>query len=158
MLRVLLATILGFAATVAAAEVIDLEGTVKAIDVSARTITIERKTPKGTKTLELEVTKKAGDLSSVKTGDSISFSYDPDLELVTKLESGDAGEANKTNEVCRVTFSISETGDCRLRLEKSAPSTGVTERTKQPNGTWTFRHYFSSPSDRSYLIARSAQL
>lgn len=147
MLRVLLATLLAFAVHVSFAEVIDLEGTVKAVDASARTITIERKTPKGTKTLELEVTKKAGDLSSVKAGDSISFSYDPDLELVTKLGSGDAGEANTTNEVCRVTFSISETGDCRLRLEKSAPSSGVTERTKQPNGTWTFRHYFSSPSD-----------
>lgn len=146
-LRVLLATLLGFAATVAIAEVIDLEGTVKAVDVSARTITIERKTPKGTKTLELEVTKKAGDLSSVKAGDTISFSYDPDLELVTKLGGGDAGEASTQNEVCRVTFSISETGDCRLRLEKSAPSTGVTERIKQPNGIWACKHCFASPSD-----------
>ena len=67
------------------AEVLDLEGTVKAVDATARTITIERKTPKGTKTLELEVTKKAGDLSSVKAGDSISFSYDPDLEFVTNI-------------------------------------------------------------------------
>jgi len=72
------------------AEVIELEGTVKAVDADARTISIERKTSKGTKTLELEVTKKAGDLSSVKVGDHISFSYDPGLELVTKLgSSGD---------------------------------------------------------------------
>jgi len=42
----------------APAEVLELEGTVKAVDSSARSITIERKTPKGTKTLELEVTKK----------------------------------------------------------------------------------------------------
>ena len=70
------------------AEVLELEGTVTAVDATARSITIERKTPKGTKTLELEVTKKAGDLSSVKAGDSISFSYDPDLELVTKFGGG----------------------------------------------------------------------
>jgi len=67
------------------AEVLELEGTVKAVDATARSITIERKTPKGNKTLELEVTKKAGDLSGVKAGDSISFSYDPDLEIVTKV-------------------------------------------------------------------------
>ena len=70
------------------AEVIDLEGTVKAVDASARTITIERTTPKGTKTLELEVTKKAGDLGTVEVGDTISLSYDPDLEVVTKLAPG----------------------------------------------------------------------
>jgi Cu/Ag efflux protein CusF len=67
------------------AEVIELEGTVKAVDVDARTISIERRTAKGTKTLELEVTKKAGDLSAVKAGDEISFSYDPDLEIVTRI-------------------------------------------------------------------------
>ncbi len=70
------------------AEVLELEGTVKAIDSTARTITIERKTPKGTKTLELEVNKKAGDLANVKVGDRIAFSYDPALELVTRLGSG----------------------------------------------------------------------
>ena len=73
---------------VAHAEVIDLKGTIKAVDTSARTIAIERKTPNGTKTLELEVTKKAGDLCTVKVGDTISLSYDPDLEVVTKLGAG----------------------------------------------------------------------
>jgi hypothetical protein len=75
-------------ATVARAEVLELEGTVKAVDTTTRTMSVERKTPKGTKTLELEVNKKAGDLSSVKVGDRITFSYDPDLELVTKLGGG----------------------------------------------------------------------
>ncbi len=70
------------------AEVLELEGTVKAVDATARTMSVERKTTKGTKTLELQVTKKAGDLSSVKAGDSISFSYDPDLEVVTKIVEG----------------------------------------------------------------------
>jgi len=67
------------------AEVIDLEGTVKSIDAEARSISVARKTPKGEKTLELEVAKKAGDLSGVNEGDSVSFSYDPDLELITKI-------------------------------------------------------------------------
>ncbi len=146
-MKPILVLVVALIATCAEAAVVELEGTVKAVDASARTITIERKTSKGTKTLELEVTKKAGDLSSVRTGDSISFSYDPDLEMVTEIVGGDAGEANTNNEVCRVTFSISETGDCRLRLEKAAPSTGVTERIKQPNGIWACRHFFASPSD-----------
>lgn len=73
------------AAQVTHAEVIELEGTVKAVDADARTISIERKTPKGAKTLELEVNKKAGDLSVVKVGDKITFSYHPDLELVTRI-------------------------------------------------------------------------
>lgn len=79
------------------AEVLELEGTVKAVDASARSITIERKTPKGTKTLELEVTKKAGDLSSVKAGDSISFTYDPDLEIILKFATG-SGSTNAAGE------------------------------------------------------------
>ena len=78
----------------ARAEVLELEGTVKAVDAEARTLSIERKTPKGTKTLELEVNKKAGDLSSVKVGDRLTFSYDPDLEIVTKL--GTSGNGTGT--------------------------------------------------------------
>jgi len=67
------------------AEVVELEGTVKAVDAAARSITIERKAAKGTKTLELEVAKEVGDLSVVKAGNRIAFSYDPTLQVVTKL-------------------------------------------------------------------------
>ena len=67
------------------AEVIDLEGTVKSIDKDARTLSVVRKTPKGEKVLELEVAKKAGDLSGLAEGQSISLRYDPDLEIVFKL-------------------------------------------------------------------------
>ena len=74
--------------TLSHAEVIELEGTVKALDADARTISIERKTAKGTKTLDLEVAKKAGDLGAMKVGDPITFSYDPGLELVTKIGQG----------------------------------------------------------------------
>jgi uncharacterized protein (TIGR03067 family) len=56
---------------------------------------IERKTAKETKTLDLEVHKKAGDLSAVKVGDKISFCYDPNLELVIKI--GGEGEPDKAS-------------------------------------------------------------
>lgn len=71
--------------TSAHAEILETEGTVKAVDADARTLTIERETATGTKTLDLEVNKKAGSVSSLKVGDRIAFSYDPNLEVVTKL-------------------------------------------------------------------------
>jgi uncharacterized protein (TIGR03067 family) len=75
-------------ATAAHAEVLELEGTVKAIDAKARSITIVRKTPKGEKVLELEVAKNAGDLSGLKEGDPVAFAYNPDVEVITKIEKG----------------------------------------------------------------------
>jgi hypothetical protein len=73
---------------VAHAEVIELEGTVKSIDVEARTLTIERKTAKGEKAMTVDVASSAGDLASVKAGSRISFSYDNTLEVVTSLQTG----------------------------------------------------------------------
>lgn len=89
-----LAVVFASLALLAHAEVIELEGTIKSIDQDARSITIERKTAKGTKTLALHVIKKAADLSRFQAGDSISFSYDPDLEVVTKIDAG-RQQANK---------------------------------------------------------------
>ncbi len=83
-------------AAFAQAEVLELEGTVKAVDATARTMSVERKTPKGTKTLELEVNKKSGDLSSLKVGDRITFSYDPDLEIVTKISGGSSAPQDRS--------------------------------------------------------------
>jgi len=74
--------------SLAHAEVIELEGTIKSIDQDARAISISRKTPKGEKVLELEVAKNAGDISGFKEGDRISFAYNPDAEIVTKIEKG----------------------------------------------------------------------
>jgi Cu/Ag efflux protein CusF len=71
--------------SIAQAEVLELEGIVKAVDAEDRSITIERKTAKGTKTLELEVAKKAGDISGLKVGDAVDFAYNPDLEIVTRI-------------------------------------------------------------------------
>ena len=129
-------------------EVLELEGVVKAVDADDRSITIERKTAKGTKTLELEVAKKAGTLASVKVGDTISFGYDPDLEIVTKIGSGNAEEeAASGKKRCLVTFSISETGDCVLRVQRATAAVVDSSRVKQKDGTWACRHVFEKPSD-----------
>lgn len=68
------------------AEVLELEGTVKNIDPDARSITIVRKTPKGEKVLDMEVAKNAGDIGSFKVGDRVSFAYNPDVEIISKIE------------------------------------------------------------------------
>lgn len=90
-MKSLLACVLAMAASVACAEVIELEGTIKSIDTDARSIAITRQTPKGEKVLELEIAKNAGDVSGLKAGDRISFAYNPDAEIVSKIERTGAG-------------------------------------------------------------------
>ena len=136
------------------AEVIELEGTIKAVDAESRTISIERKTAKGTKTLDLEVTKKAGDLGTVKAGDKISFSYDPDLEVVTKFGgakgAGDPG-ALSDKKLLRFTVSISETGEASVALSQPTKTEGDDDnksgvvRTKQDDGSWIQSFRFDKP-------------
>lgn len=145
-MRTVLAMVVACGAALAHAEVLELEGTVKAVDASTRSITIERKTPKGTKTLELEVTKKAGDLSSVKTGDSISFSYDPDLELVTKL-GGSQASSKAEKPLCRIGFSVSADGTSSGFIEEATEATveadeKACERKDNGGGLWTITHRF----------------
>ena len=99
------------------AEVLELEGTVKAVDASACTITIERKTPKGAKTLELEVNKKAGDLAGLKIGDAITLSYDPDLEIVTRLPGKASGPKDATFAVRRVELAVDDLGKVEVCVD-----------------------------------------
>jgi hypothetical protein len=77
-----------FMAVSVAAHAVDLEGTVKSVDVQSRILEITRQTTTGDKTLKLEVDKEVVGLSGVKAGDKISISYDPELEVVTKLGAG----------------------------------------------------------------------
>ena len=95
MIRLAAFAILVGLASLAHAEVIELEGTIKSIDQDARAIAITRKTPKGEKVLELEVAKNAGDISGFKEGDKISFAYNPDAEIVTKIEKGLSEEGKR---------------------------------------------------------------
>jgi hypothetical protein len=147
--------------SLAHAEVLELEGTVKAVDATARTMSVERKTPKGTKTLELEVNKKAGDLSSVKVGDRITFSYDPDLELVTKLgaEAAKQEEAKDTDRIVRVRYHFAADGTCKLetvRLKsKAEPVTGGYKKEEKGNGVWQITETFE---DKDSLERFSGQI
>ena len=150
------------------AEVIELEGTIKAVDAESRTISIERKTAKGTKTLDLEVTKKAGDLGTVKAGDKISFSYDPDLEVVTKFGgakgAGDPG-ALSDKKLLRFTVSISETGEASMALSQPTKTesddddkSGVV-RTKQDDGSWIQSFRFDQPQTMAaFTFARNVSV
>lgn len=125
MIRLAVFAIMVGMASLAHAEVIELEGKVTALNAGDRTITIERKTAKGTKTLELEVAKKAGDLASVKVGDTITFGYDPGLEIVTKI-GGQGGSDKPTSDsdasegktISRLSVEISSRGGLSVRLEQ----------------------------------------
>lgn len=103
-LLALLSAIAGF---VVNAEVIELEGTIRGIDQDSRSIAIARKTPKGEKVLELEVAKNAGDISGFKDGDTISFTYNPDVDIISQIEKVGAGsvqEASAPGHVMAVAF------------------------------------------------------
>ena len=67
------------------AHAVELEGTIKSVDVPSRTLEIIRQTASGDRTHRLEVDKEVGGLSEVKAGEQISISYDPETEVVTKL-------------------------------------------------------------------------
>jgi hypothetical protein len=138
-------------ASTANAEVLELEGRVKSIDRDARTISVVRKTAKGEKTLELEVAKKAGDLSEVEEGDSVSFSYDPDLELITKIaeEGGQPAEKTPGQKACRIRISISDTGEASVVAEpvEIASQGGKAQREDLSDGVWRFTHFFANAKD-----------
>jgi hypothetical protein len=132
------------------AEVIELEGKVKSIDKDARTISVVRKTAKGEKVLDLEVAKKAGDLSEVEEGDSVAFSYDPDLELITKIaEEGQQAEKVAGQKACRIKLSISDTGEASVKVEPIdiALRGGKAEREDLGDGVWRLTHFFATSKD-----------
>jgi len=79
------ALILVVQTSVSHAAVLELEGTITAIDATVRTVSIARTTANGDKILKVEVAPRAGDLSALKVGDAITFSYDPEDEIVTVI-------------------------------------------------------------------------
>jgi len=72
-------------AIVLPANAVEIEGTVQSVNTAARKLSITRKTAGGEKTLSLDVSAKAGDLSSLKAGDTVKLDYDPEEEVVTHL-------------------------------------------------------------------------
>jgi len=112
----------------ATADVLELEGTVKAIDAASRFITIVRKTPKGEKVMELEVATNAGDISGFKEGDPVAFTYNPDLEIISKIETtgqGSVREFDAERPVMAVAFHPDgkrfafEASKCLIRLTEN---------------------------------------
>jgi len=85
--RTLLACILGLAA-LTQAKAVEIQGVVNTVDAGARKLSITRKTATGDKTLSLDVSPQAGDLSSLRTGDMVTLDYDPEQEVVTNLGGG----------------------------------------------------------------------
>jgi len=64
---------------------VKVEGVLKEVDATLRTLTVERKTADGTKKLSLKVAEDAGDLASLKIGNEVTLACDSTLELVTKI-------------------------------------------------------------------------
>jgi hypothetical protein len=103
--------------------------------------------------LELEVNKKAGDLSSVKVGDRITFSYDPDLEIVTRIGGDRDGNTGRLSleAGCLLLTEVSDTGDVTVRLEKANAKAqegngaqGIS-RKRQTGGAWDCSYTFTEP-------------
>lgn len=133
------------------AEVLELEGTVKAVDAAARTIRVERKTASGMKTLDLEVTKKAGDLSAVKVGERLTFNYDPDLDIVTKFggELDDSlADRHDEERAVRITYSYDVDGSTTTSLQVVAAGEDKArhdDKEEVRRGVWRISHVFDKP-------------
>ena len=67
---------------------VGIEGTVQSIDVAARKLSLTRKTANGEKTVSLDVSAEAGDLSSLKKGDRVVIEYDPEQEVAKSIAVG----------------------------------------------------------------------
>jgi hypothetical protein len=66
-----------------AALAVQLEGSVQAVNRDVRSLSLLRKTKGGDKTDVFDVDSKAGDLSGLNIGDTITASYDPESEKIT---------------------------------------------------------------------------
>ncbi|QDT24401.1 copper-binding protein [Gimesia chilikensis] len=82
------AMIFFLATSIAQAEVVSIEATVKSVDPQNNKITVERKG----KTTEFDVSKNT-DLSKLKAGQKVTLSYHLDLETVLKIETTQNGSS-----------------------------------------------------------------
>lgn len=82
------------------ADIVKATGTIAAVDVAARTITVRRKTAQGEKTARLKIADdaevafdgEAAALHQLKTGNMADITYDTTAKQVTKLEARSAGD------------------------------------------------------------------
>jgi len=118
------------------AEVLELEGTIKSVDAEARSVTIVRKTPKGEKVLELEVAKNAGDLAVLKAGDRVSFAYNPDVDIISKIQKGLTDEAAAALEALKGEW-VAVEGESGGKKVDSAEMRRQNRRTTIDGSSWS---------------------
>jgi hypothetical protein len=110
----------------ATAAVIEVATTIKAVDVKSRGITVAYETKLGTKSIDLDVSRKAeivvngkkAALEAVKVGQKAKVSYEKELQVVVKIDATGKGD-EPSREVCRFTLSVSEFGDCVVKVEQT---------------------------------------
>ena len=88
MFRVLLACVLALVASGAIAEVLELEGTVTAIDKDKRTLTIKGKTYDIAKKCDVSINGKPATLEDVPQNEAVVVSYDDKFEMVSAISVG----------------------------------------------------------------------
>jgi len=102
----------------APAAIVEVDVTIKSVDVKARGITVVYKTDLGEKTIELDVSRKAeitingkdGTLDSLGPGLKAKVSYDKDLAVVSKIEATGVIVKRKAPELVQVS-ELNDEGD-----------------------------------------------
>jgi len=152
----------------AEAAVVEVDVTVKAVDVKARGITVTYETKLGQKSIDLDVSRKAeitingesGTLESVKPGQKAKVVFEKELQVVTQIIATGKG-SDPGREVYRLTLQLSEFGDGKLCIEKTPEppkddfkgmpfkfSTWPhTKATKGKDGMFRLVHDFADPDD-----------
>ncbi|MCE5302617.1 MAG: PDZ domain-containing protein [Planctomycetaceae bacterium] len=165
--------------TIARAETVEVDVTVKSVDVKSRAITVTYKTESGQKSIDLDVSRKAeitvngeaGTLDSVKPGQKAKVTYEKELQVVTKIDATGEGTA-PGKEVYRLTLQLSEFGDGKFRIEKTPnpPSDDFqgtpfnlnrwpkTKAKKGKDGIIQLVHDFSNADDLQVLLSQENNL
>jgi len=160
----------------AQAAVVEVDVTVKSVDVKARGITVTYETKLGQKAIDLDVSRKAdiivngkpGTLDAVKSGQKAKVSYEKELGVVTKIDATGKG-TDPGKEVYRLTLQLSEFGDGKFRIEKTSepPKDDFkgtpfklsrwphTKATKGQDGMFRLIHDLSDPDDLDVLAMSS---
>jgi len=90
-------------ANVVHAEVITIEGTIRSIDATTRTVTVdadgEEKTLDVSRKVKVSVGGNAAALDALRSGQKVKLSYHDDLEIVLKIEAAPGGQAPVTFEL-----------------------------------------------------------
>lgn len=160
----------------ARAAVVEVEVTIKSVDVKARGVTVIYETKLGQKTIDLDVSRKAeitingnsGTLASLRPGQKAKVAFEKELQVVTKIDATGIGTAPGP-EVVRFMLSISAFGDCVLKIGRtSTPISLATtfdgrstrlaylphaEVLKAPDGQFRIIHSFDHSDDLSRLFS-----